>query len=207
MESFFKLKWDRKAPARPLNREVELRNKIEKSGIDNLTGLWRRELLEPRLNELINALKKENHRAGPTGMVGFAVIFADLDGFKPINDKYGHTVGDGALVDFGERISSAITRKDVDRVYRYGGDEFVFVLPIEGTEDDFNEKVESTFKRIKGEVNEDLFTKEGIKLEASMGYAVYKKGDIHKTPEDIIQEADSEMYKNKIARKAGKATQ
>jgi len=202
MESFFKLKWDRKAPPKPLNREVELRNKIKESGIDNLTGLWRRELLEPRLNELINALKTENHRAGTTGIVGFAVIFLDLDGFKPINDKYGHTVGDEALVDFGERISSAITRKDIDRVFRYGGDEFVMVLPIEGVESDVDEKARTFFQRIKSDVNKDLYIK-GDKIEASMGYTVFRKGDHDKSPEAIIKEADSEMYKDKEARKAG----
>jgi len=205
----FSNKWEspkRKTPPMPLNREVQLRNKIKKTGIDGLTGLLDRKLLEPRLNELISELKiagVEDKRT--SNRVGFMVIFLDLDGFKEINDKYGHTTGDTALALFGKRLNDVVKRKEIDRVYRYGGDEFIIVLPIEGTENISNEKLEGVFQRIKHEVNKDLFIAEGEKIEASMGYSVFKKGDKDKTSEKMIQEADDEMYKNKRARKSGQA--
>ena len=206
MESSFKNKWSRKAPARPLNLLAQFRKKIQEAGIDNLTGILRRELLDSRLNELINELKMGNKRSGAPDRAGFMVIFLDLDGLKSINDKHGHTTGDVALVLFGERLSGIVKRKDIDRIYRYGGDEFVMVLPIDGVESDTDENARLTFQRIKNEVNQDLFIPEGDKIEASMGYSVYKKSDIDKSPDEIIKEADDKMYENKKARKAGRTT-
>ncbi|MDR3519285.1 MAG: GGDEF domain-containing protein [Candidatus Pacebacteria bacterium] len=199
----------RKGPPPPLNKialnnekhEQEKRN----SKLDFLTGAFKSELLEPRLNELINELNGlrilEGGKRPPSNRVGFMVIFLDLDGFKEINDNFGHQAGDQALVLFGERLYEILKRKEIDRVYRYGGDEFVIVLPIESEKDVSDQELKALFERKKREVNEDLFTKDGIKIEASMGYAIFRKDDKNKTPEMIIKEADDEMYINKKDRK------
>lgn len=85
---------------------------------DQLTGLPNRRLLWDRLRLVIAATKRQ---AG-TG----AVLFMDLDNFKPLNDRYGHAMGDLLLIEAANRIKQSV--RETDTVARYGGDEFVVVL-------------------------------------------------------------------------------
>lgn len=85
---------------------------------DTLTGLPNRRLLSDRLNQVLAASMRSGRYA--------AVMFLDLDKFKPLNDKYGHSVGDLLLVDAARRIESCL--RAVDTVARFGGDEFVVLL-------------------------------------------------------------------------------
>lgn len=93
--------------------------KIEKFAFyDTLTQLPNRRLLDDRLEQAIAACKR-NNRYG-------AVMFLDLDNFKPLNDKYGHKAGDLLLVEAAHRLTGCVRK--VDTVARFGGDEFVVVL-------------------------------------------------------------------------------
>jgi diguanylate cyclase (GGDEF)-like protein len=85
---------------------------------DTLTQLPNRRLLDDRLEQAIAACK----RSGRYG----AVMFLDLDNFKPLNDKYGHKAGDLFLVEVAHRLARCV--REVDTVARFGGDEFVVVL-------------------------------------------------------------------------------
>jgi diguanylate cyclase (GGDEF)-like protein len=85
---------------------------------DTLTGLPNRRLLSDRLNQVLAASMRSERYA--------AVMFMDLDKFKPLNDKYGHSVGDLLLIDAARRIESCL--RAVDTVARFGGDEFVVLL-------------------------------------------------------------------------------
>ena len=85
---------------------------------DTLTQLPNRRLLDDRLEQAIAACK----RSGRYG----AVMFLDLDNFKPLNDKYGHKAGDLFLVEVARRLAGCV--REVDTVARFGGDEFVVVL-------------------------------------------------------------------------------
>ena len=85
---------------------------------DTLTQLPNRRLLDDRLEQAIAACK----RSGRYG----AVLFLDLDNFKPLNDKYGHKAGDLFLVEVAHRLARCV--REVDTVARFGGDEFVVVL-------------------------------------------------------------------------------
>ena len=85
---------------------------------DSLTHLPNRRLLRDRLEQLI----RTNRRSGEWG----AMIFLDLDNFKPLNDRYGHAVGDLLLIEAAARLTSCV--RDLDTVSRFGGDEFVVVL-------------------------------------------------------------------------------
>jgi diguanylate cyclase (GGDEF)-like protein len=84
---------------------------------DNLTKLPNRALLEDRLRHAIVGADRGNHR--------FALMFLDLDGFKAVNDAYGHSVGDLLLVEVAKRIAPKIRTQDT--ISRVGGDEFVFL--------------------------------------------------------------------------------
>ncbi len=85
---------------------------------DALTGLPNRRLLDDRLRQALAASKR-------SGLYG-AVMFLDLDNFKPVNDLHGHGVGDLLLVEVARRLASCV--REVDTVARFGGDEFVVLL-------------------------------------------------------------------------------
>jgi diguanylate cyclase (GGDEF)-like protein/PAS domain S-box-containing protein len=97
----------------------EQQNQLEKiAHFDALTNLPNRRMLEDRLNQAM-ATSKRN------GLFG-ALMFLDLDNFKPLNDTHGHSVGDLLLVEVARRLSACV--REVDTVARTGGDEFVVVL-------------------------------------------------------------------------------
>jgi diguanylate cyclase (GGDEF)-like protein len=93
--------------------------KIGKEYIDDLTGLYNRRYL---FIQAPKELKKAEQSEMP-----LSIVFIDLDHFKNVNDTYGHARGDILLREFGEFLGSLL-RKD-DTVYRYGGDEFICILP------------------------------------------------------------------------------
>jgi two-component system cell cycle response regulator len=86
---------------------------------DHLTGLWNRAMILDQLVRELNRAERTKSR--------LAVALADLDDFKGINDTYGHAVGDDVLRHAGQRISSQLRK--CDYVGRYGGEEFLLVLP------------------------------------------------------------------------------
>ncbi|WP_418135186.1 GGDEF domain-containing protein [Psychromonas sp. GE-S-Ul-11] len=95
-------------------------NEINNLSLDHLTGLKKREYLERKLASLDN----EQYLGDP---VDFSMIMCDLDNFKSVNDKYGHSVGDDTLALFGKLITD--TLRPSDFAYRYGGEEFLILLP------------------------------------------------------------------------------
>jgi len=155
---------------------------------DALTGLANRVLLNDRLTQSINHARRFNKTV--------AVIFCDLDNFKPINDTYGHTVGDLALKRCSDYFSSIVRAEDT--ICRYGGDEFVIVLgDIERSND-----LTAVTSKILDIVNTP-FTIEGksIVIEMSAGVSFYPQ-DADDAVE-LIQKADQAMYH---AKKSGKNT-
>jgi len=93
--------------------------KIGKEYIDDLTGLYNRRYL---LLEAIKKLKSAEQKGMP-----LSIVFIDLDHFKNVNDTYGHSRGDVVLKEFGEFLKRELRQNDT--VYRYGGDEFICILP------------------------------------------------------------------------------
>lgn len=92
---------------------------------DKLTHLPNRALLDDRFEQAIQASARQNAR--------FAVLFVDLDGFKGVNDTYGHHVGDGLLVEIARRLRAAVHADDT--ISRVGGDEFVLLARVDEPED------------------------------------------------------------------------
>ena len=150
---------------------------------DHLTDLPNRQLFLDRLRQ---ALDRTRHNQGQK----VAVLFMDLDEFKVINDSLGHEAGDLLLTVVAQRLKHCLRPEDC--LARFGGDEFVVLLEnIEGTEG-----AEQVAERITEEFGRP-FLMEGRELFASASIGI-GLGDAHtKTPEDLLRDADTAMYRVK----------
>lgn len=155
---------------------------------DALTGLPNRNLLEDRFNQAV-AKANRNHEM-------LAVCFLDLDDFKPVNDTYGHNVGDQLLVELADRIKSQL--REEDTISRYGGDEFVILLSQLHTRSD----CDGILQKLLNTVSQPYKFIEGheITIGASIGYTLYPfdKGSL----DSLIKHADQTLYQIKNAGKS-----
>jgi len=154
--------------------------------VDELTGLWNRRYLFSRLQQEQYRLQRHGGR--------MALAMVDMAGFKDINDTYGHVVGDQVLREFAHILRR--TLRTSDEVGRYGGDEFLILLPETGIED-----LDVVIERINDECSSVRLPHlpEGL-IQADFGYSVYP-GDA----EDLtraLQLADERMYVAKQERKS-----
>ncbi len=157
---------------------------------DPLTGLPNRALLDDRVNQALASCRR-------TGNL-LAVLFVDLDGFKVVNDLFGHHVGDRLLREMADRLARA--RRQSDTVARFGGDEFVVVCP--------DIKTSAAACRIAEHLLDELAVPaeiEGVehRLTASVGIAVTAPGALSQSPETLLRNADTAMYRAKEEGRAG----
>jgi diguanylate cyclase (GGDEF)-like protein/PAS domain S-box-containing protein len=153
---------------------------------DALTSLPNRSLLQDRLRQAIAEAERYS--------TSLAVLYIDLDGFKEINDTYGHGVGDELLITAAQRIASLLRKNET--IARLGGDEFVALL----TDLDDPSECNIIVQRILEAMNE-VIEIHGIELHisASIGISIYPR-DTRKADE-LILDADKAMY---AAKQAGK---
>jgi diguanylate cyclase (GGDEF)-like protein len=157
---------------------------------DNLTGLPNRRLLM----DLLRAALPQADRMGTK----VAVLFIDLDDFKPINDRFGHNVGDAALIAFAERLRKLLRASDT--VARIGGDEFIALLPNVKQKED----VRIVLDKLYEDYRSPLEVKgSGYNLGFSIGAAMYP--DDEKTADGLLSKADEAMYFVKRRQKHGYA--
>lgn len=144
---------------------------------DSLTGLLNRKGVFSVLEHL-----SKNQRE-------YAILFLDLDGFKAINDKYGHNIGDKLLIETGRRLQSVL--RDTDVVSRLGGDEFLIILKDMNNIND----VEKVKRKIQDEICK-TYNLDGYdcSVSVSIGEAI-QDGDI--TIDSLIHKADQLMYHKK----------
>lgn len=155
---------------------------------DSLTGLPNRASLSETLNHTVQACRRRDLRA--------AVLFLDIDNFKDINDSYGHPVGDGLLKQLAETLTSGLRGEDL--VARFGGDEFVMVLPF--VEDEM--QVVEVVRRLMASIRRPLTVRDrSIRPSASIGVAIYPENGAN--PGELLQNADAAMYE---AKRNGRAT-
>lgn len=124
-----------------------------------------------------------------------AAVFLDLDNFKRINDEHGHLVGSHVLMELAAIILSCL--RDTDAVTRYGGDEFVIVLPQTSAEHALN-----VAERVRARVADQVFTggrRMRLRVTASFGVAAFPQHA--SSPQQLIAAADVAMYEAKAARK------
>ncbi|WP_458138745.1 EAL domain-containing protein [Methylomonas sp. YC3] len=153
---------------------------------DPLTRLPNRILFADRLNQAIAHSKRENTL--------LAICFLDLDGFKPVNDQFGHDIGDRVLVEVAERIKSAI--REEDSVSRHGGDEFALLLG----DIDSIEQCEQAIMRIHRAIAQPyVIDDQPISVGASSGFTVYPLDDAD--ADALLRHADYAMYQAKLAGK------
>ncbi len=167
---------------------------------DSLTQLPNRRLLIDRLGQAIQA----SSRSGSYS----AVLFIDLDNFKPLNDLHGHSVGDLLLVEVAKRLKGCV--RQVDTVGRYGGDEFVVVLN-ELDEDkarsalqagNVAEKIRSTLAEPYTLIpTQDTVKEKKVKHQSEVSIGVVLFLDREVTTDNLITWADQAMYQ---AKKAGR---
>ena len=177
------------ARARALLRTKETHDRIRKLQVsleqmvvsDPLTGLHNRRFLMDRLTQ---EMQRADRHSEP---LAFAMI--DLDGFKPINDQFGHVVGDKVLRAVGNAIARCVRVSDV--AARHGGDEFALILPQTPAEGAM--RVCERILRTIGELKLQDADGVAVKVTASMGLSYYPAEDID-TPEDLVQSADGALY-------------
>lgn len=150
---------------------------------DPLTKLPNRTLFADRLNSAIS----HGQRTGQP----FALLYIDLDGFKPVNDTYGHTQGDWALVEVAKRLMARMRK--VDTVARLGGDEFAILIANIENRDNLTQLLDS----IIASINEpfEIDDQHSVSLSASVGVVIYPEdGD---NAQVLQTRADDAMYRAK----------
>ncbi|MGN7291530.1 PleD family two-component system response regulator [Rhizobium sp. SAFR-030] len=163
---------------------TSVRQSIELAVTDGLTGLHNRRYLDNHLKTLFN-------RAAARGRP-LSVCITDIDRFKLVNDTYGHDVGDEVLKEFARRIRSTV--RGADLACRYGGEEFVVVMP--DTDADaaaaIAERLRGMIESISFELNAGTVN---LKVTASLGLATNVTGI--ETPEQLLKQADRALYEAK----------
>jgi diguanylate cyclase (GGDEF)-like protein/PAS domain S-box-containing protein len=151
---------------------------------DALTGLLNR----ARLEDVLRSQWYDHSRRGKS----FTLLFADLDGFKDVNDRCGHEAGDEVLREVAKRIRDAVRSQDI--IVRFGGDEFVVVCPnTEGAE------AEHVARRMHDAICQPLIVANGVvAVGVSVGIAVGPRG--FNDVDSLMRHADESMYRAKQAK-------
>lgn len=183
--------------------DVTARKKLEEevrqlAYYDPLTKLPNRRLLDDRLSQTISSCKRRKTYG--------ALIFLDLDNFKPLNDAHGHTVGDRLLIEAANRLTQCL--REIDTVARFGGDEFVILLA--GLDTDKTTSItqaEIVAEKIRASLSEPYLFKiahtsqpdTNVKHSCTGSIGVMVFNGSEGSQEDIMKWADAAMYEAKDA--------
>lgn len=185
--------------SRETTERKRMQDQIQKLAFyDPLTGLPNRRLLEDRLGQSLASSKR-------TGIFG-ALLFLDLDNFKPLNDLHGHEAGDHLLIEVARRLKAGV--REVDTVARFGGDEFVVIIrELDRDLAVSREQVATIAEKIRAllaepyclSVNHGGSAGQAIehRCSASIGIRVFIGNGID--PDEILKQADLAMYQAKDA--------
>jgi len=172
------------------NEELQLaQRKIRRQAdYDLLTGLPNRAALLNSLGQAIERARGNNSR--------FALMFVDLDHFKPVNDRYGHQAGDELLKVIAKRLGGCIREEDI--VGRHGGDEFLVITsPLANTDD-----AEVIAQKIITVAAQPFrIEDDAVQVGASVGVAIYP--DNGTTVTELLQASDAAMYRAKASGRGG----
>ena len=149
---------------------------------DVLTGIPNRRLLQDRMRQDLARARRSERQ--------LAVCYLDLDGFKPINDKYGHAIGDLVLIEITQRIQA--TMREVDTLARLGGDEFVLLITELSDTDEIDKILERVLRTVSAPI---LIEGKEMGVTASIGVTLFPKHGID--PDTLLRCADQAMYQAK----------
>lgn len=149
---------------------------------DPLTGLANRRLLEKRLERLISTAQRDK--------LNFALLFIDLDGFKHINDNYGHKIGDQFLQIAAQRLQDTFAQSAM--VARIGGDEFVVLVPHLSNTNTVDHIVLQLQQHFLGAVQ---LSQQQLHIKASIGVALFPKDG--NSSDALLSAGDRQMYQQK----------
>jgi diguanylate cyclase (GGDEF)-like protein len=156
---------------------------------DDLTKLFNSRYMNLYIGREIKRCKRHG--------IPLSVIFLDLDGFKGINDQYGHLAGSGTLAEVGSILAEEVRESDI--LARYGGDEFVVVLPETPPGGAL-----VIAERLRRAIEEHAFLgSQGLAARISASFGIASYPDHALTPEGLIQKADQAMYRVKERDKNG----
>lgn len=147
--------------------------------IDALTGAFNRRAMSADIEASIS----KSERKGATPLLAMV----DLDYFKSVNDKYGHAIGDQVLQNFVAITASHIRK--YDRVYRYGGEEFVLLIP------EIADQQQAFINKLREAIKNELKTPDGEEITVSFGVAMWVPGT---TADSWLQRADEALYRAKV---------
>ncbi|MCW5636201.1 MAG: bifunctional diguanylate cyclase/phosphodiesterase [Rubrivivax sp.] len=154
--------------------------------LDALTGVPNRALFDDRLRQAVARVERSLERPSPFGGGKLALLFVDLDGFKPVNDTFGHAAGDTVLRQVADRLRMVV--RSADTLARLGGDEFVLLLEDIGGLPD----AVVTAERIKRGLARPFTVQErAVRLSASIGIVVFPD---HASGDKLLASADAAMY-------------
>ncbi len=163
------------------------RERLKKLALyDNLTQLPNRTLFMIELQNELNRALRYNYKT--------ALMFIDLDGFKAVNDTYGHLVGDELLQKVAQILTSLVRKTDITA--RFAGDEFTIILPDIKDSSEAQQVAQKILDKLNKEI---VINHQIIHIGASIGIAIYPENA--KNIEDLIHHADKLMYE---AKKKGK---
>lgn len=160
--------------------EKDINKKLNLAFYDPMTELPNRNLFMDRINKSL-----VRDKSSPPKTV--AIFYMDLDKFKPVNDTYGHCVGDKLLKMVGKRLSK-LTRAD-DTIARIGGDEFAAIITTYDNQFSFTDLAERIVNKIEEPFNIDGYP---ISISISIGISISLKGD--DDVETLLARADKAMY-------------
>lgn len=170
-----------------ITKEVEMRDQLEKDIItDPLTRLLNRRGLDRALQQEIERAKR--------GRRPLSILMTDIDFFKLINDKHGHPAGDAVLREVANALTNAV--RGIDTVSRYGGEEYVIILPDDSSEKAFitAERIREIIKNLPLPLEENTDTR----ITISIGVAELRPEE---SEDELIKRTDIALY---IAKKEGR---
>jgi len=150
---------------------------------DPLTDLPNRAMFMDSLNRALSHGRRHGHPVG--------ILFLDLNGFKQVNDMYGHETGDQVLRVAAERLRLSVRPEDM--VSRYGGDEFAILLSDITSEEQLAEISQRLVRRLSAPIR--LHDRD-VALSASIGYALGSPTEV--SAEELVRRADLHMYREKV---------
>ncbi len=155
--------------------------KIKKiSSIDELTGVYLRKYIEDKFSVQLNKARHSGER--------LSVIMCDIDKFKMVNDRYGHRRGDEILKQIGNQLRLSL--RETDLVGRYGGEEFIIILPNTGDDEAY-----IVSEKIRKSIESGISINEDEPITLSLGVSTYPDHGLNE--EELIEKADQALYHSK----------